>query len=45
MFISIDDYYDIDFYNDALMALEENGVQYSEHINRSLRAWQIYIAT
>lgn len=32
MFISIDDYYDIDFYNDALMALEENGVQYSEHI-------------
>ena len=32
MLISIDDYYDIDFYNDALMALEENGVQYSEHI-------------
>lgn len=32
MFISVDDYYDIDFYNDALMALEENGVQYSEHI-------------
>ena len=32
MFISIDDYYDIDFYNDALMALEENDVQYSEHI-------------
>ena len=32
MFISIDDYYDIDFYYDALMALEENGVQYSEHI-------------
>ena len=32
MFISVDDYYDIDFYNDALMALEENGAQYSEHI-------------
>ena len=32
MLISVDDYYDIDFYNDALMALEENGVQYSEHI-------------
>lgn len=32
MFISIDDYYDVNFYNDSLMALEENGVQFTEHI-------------
>ena len=32
MFVSIDDYYDVDFYNDSLLALEENGVKYSEHI-------------
>ena len=32
MFVSIDDYYDVDFYNDSLMALEENGVQFTEHI-------------
>ena len=32
MFVSIDDYYDVNFYNDSLMALEENGVQFTEHI-------------
>ena len=32
MFVSIDDYYDVDFYNDSLMALAENDVQFTEHI-------------
>lgn len=32
MFFSFDDFYDVNFYNDALFALEENGVQFSEHI-------------